>query len=313
MVIRDRSSLGSARQADGGPGNPLTRRRFIAGAAASLAGYPLASKAAAAERKIVSLNWAISETLYALGITPIAAAETASYDLVVGQPRTPAATVDVGLQGAPNFEYIAQLSPDIILIQTWQESLRAPLERCAPVETIGIHTGEGDVYQHACDAVRKIGALTGRAAESEAFLAGVEARFASLRKNVQARSVAPLYLVQMIDDNNLTVFSRGSLFDAALSKLGLINAWQGEPTLLWGGSVVGIEQLAADPKAGIMLIDSPGLAPEEALTKSPLWATLPAVRSGRFTRIPSYWGFGALPTSVRFAETVASSLESLSG
>ncbi|MFT4001301.1 MAG: ABC transporter substrate-binding protein [Rhizobium sp.] len=313
MVIRDRSRPGSAPQANGRMGNPLGRRRFIAGAAATLIGYPLTSKAAPQERRIASLNWAISETLYGLGITPIAAAETASYDLVVGQPRTPATTVDIGLQGAPNFEYIAQLSPDIILIQTWQESLRAPLARCAPVETIGIHTGEGDVYRHACDAVRKIGALTGRVVESETFLAGVEARFASLRKSMQAKPMVPLYLVQMIDDNNLTVFSRGSLFDAALSKLGLVNAWQGEPTLLWGGAVIGIEQLATDPKARIILIDSPGLAPEEALTKSPLWTTLPAVRSGRFTRIPSFWGFGALPTTIRFAETIASSLEGIPG
>lgn len=259
------------------------------------------------------MNWAISETLYAMGIVPAAAAETASYDQVVGQPRTPPATVDIGLQGAPNFEYIARLRPDVILIQTWQESLRSQLERCGPVMTIGIHTGEGDVYQHACDAVRKIGVLTDRREEAETLLVETERRFTSLREEMRRRPIPPLYLAQMIDDNNLTVFSRGGLFDAVLAKLGLVNAWQGQPTLLWGGSVIGVEQLAAAPDAMIILIDSPGLAPEEKLTKSPIWAALPAVRSGRYARLPSFWGFGALPTALRFAEAIVSRLDGLSG
>ncbi|TXI04159.1 MAG: hypothetical protein E6Q76_12805, partial [Rhizobium sp.] len=210
----------------------MTRRCFVAGAAAIASGYPPQSRAAPVPPRIVSLNWAISETLYVMNVTPIAAAETASYDLVVGQPKTPAATVDIGWQGAPNFEYIAQLSPDIILIQTWQEALRASLERCAPVATVAIQTGDGDVYRRAVDAVRRIGALTGKAAKAEAFLAASESRFASLRAEIGPRPMPPLYLAQMIDDNNLTVFSAGSLFDAVLSKLGLTNAWQGQPTLL---------------------------------------------------------------------------------
>ncbi len=90
--------------------------------------------------------------------------------------------------------------------------------------------------------------------------------------------------------------------------MGLTNAWCGAPTLLWGGTVIGVEELAEDPEAVIVLIDAPGLAPTENFTRSPIWQALPAVRAGRSIRLPSFWGFGALPTAVRFAETLAASL-----
>jgi ferric hydroxamate transport system substrate-binding protein len=283
-----------------------TRRLFLGGVSAFLWSWPCSSRAGAS--RLASLSWAVSETLYALGAIPVAAAETQLYDTVVGSPATPAGTVDVGLQGAPNLEYLAQLEPDIIFIQSWQEDLRAALGRCGRVESVALYTGQGDAFINACAATRKIGADAGMDAHAGALIAQSEERLEILRDRLKARELRHLLLVQMIDEANLTVFTGGSLFDGVIRRLGFTNAWTGAPTLLWGGAVVGLEQLAELPDATIVLIDAPSLAPSETLTRGPLWRALPNVRSGRFVRLRSFWGFGALPTALRFAEALADAI-----
>lgn len=280
----------------------LPRRQFLAGAAAAITLRP--RPADASGPRLVSLSWAISETLYAMGMAPVASAETALYDSVVREPETPASTVDIGLQGAPNLEYLAQLSPDIVVIQSWQDNLRPSLQRCAAVETVDIYTGAGDTFANAREAVRKLGVIAAMPMAADELLMQCDARLTVLRQRLRPVAQTACLLVQMIDESNLTVFTAGSLFDGALARLGLRNAWQGPPTLLWGGAVVGLEQLAAFPQATLILIDSPGLAPDETLTRSPLWQALPPVRAGKSLRLASFWGFGGLPTALRFAEAL---------
>lgn len=283
----------------------LPRRRFLAGAAATLfQGAPVL----AAGKRLASMSWAVSEMLYAMGVTPIAAAETAGYDDVVGDPATPRETVDIGLQGSPNIEYLARLAPDLIVIQSWQQGLRAALKRCGRVESLEIYTGRGDVYANACDAAHRLGQFAGEEGKADDLVAASDARLAMLGASLRRIAVPGVCLVQMIDNNNLTAFTKGSLFDAVFTRMGLQNAWQAPPSLLWGGSLIGLEQLADTGDALLVLMASPGLAPDETMTRSPLWRALPAVRNGRFVRLPSFWGFGALPTAVRFAGALTEAL-----
>lgn len=283
----------------------LPRRQFLAGAAATLF---QSGTALAAGMRIASMSWAASEMLYAMGVTPIAAAETAGYDAVIRDPATPHETVDIGLQGTPNIEYLARLAPDLIVIQSWQKGLRTALERCGRVEMLEIYNGRGDIYSNACDAAHTLGDLIGEKKKADDLVITSDAWLATLGASLQQMTAPGICLVQMIDSNNLTAFTRGSLFDGAITRMGLQNAWRAPPSLLWGGSVIGLEQLADTGDALLVLMASPGLAPDETLTRSPLWQALPAVRNGRFVRLPSFWGFGALPTAVHFASALAGAL-----
>jgi ferric hydroxamate transport system substrate-binding protein len=283
----------------------LPRRTFMMGAAATLF---QGRDARAADMRVASMSWAVSEMLYAMGVTPIAAAETLGYDAVIGEPATPRQTVDIGLQGTPNIEYLARLAPDLIIIQSWQSGLRAALERCGRVESLDIYTGRGDIYANACAAAHRLGDLIGEKRKADELVLASDARLAGLGRSLQQVAMPGICLVQMIDGNNLTAFTAGSLFDGAFTRLGLRNAWREPPSLLWGGSLIGLEQLADTGDALLVLMASPGLAPDETMTKSPLWQALPAVRSGRFLRLPSFWGFGALPTAVRFANALTKAL-----
>lgn len=288
----------------------LPRRRFLAGAAALACINPGRSRAAevAGDIRLVSLSWAVSETLYALGVAPVGAAETSLYDIVIGQPPTPSATSDIGLQGAPNLEYLAQLAPDVMIIQSWQEDLRPALQRCGKVETITIYADGGNAFDNACAATQQLGTIAGVPAKAGDWIAAASDRLADLRQRLRGVGQSRLILAQMIDDANLTVFTRGGLFDATLMRLGLSNAWAGAPTLLWGGAVVGLEEIATLPDTTLILIASPGLAPDETLTRSRLWTALPSVRSGHCHHLDSFWGFGALPTAIRFAEALTDAI-----
>jgi iron complex transport system substrate-binding protein len=81
--------------------------------------------------RLVVLDWGLVETLLALGVIPTGVAEIDGYHDNVVEPRVPAQVADVGLRLAPNLEWLQQLSPDYILINSSQESQREILERIA--------------------------------------------------------------------------------------------------------------------------------------------------------------------------------------
>ncbi|MEM6358116.1 MAG: ABC transporter substrate-binding protein, partial [Pseudomonadota bacterium] len=87
----------------------------------------------AAPERVVVLNWALTEQLLSLGIEPVGAADIDGYNTWVVRPPIPDGVSDTGLRHAPNFEQIASLSPDLILLGDLQRDFASLLERIAPV------------------------------------------------------------------------------------------------------------------------------------------------------------------------------------
>lgn len=287
----------------------MDRRQALGTIGAGLL-MPRAARADAwLDRPVVALNWGVAETLYAMGVRPAGAAEIPGYDALVREPATPRGVADVGLQGAPSMEALVALAPDRILIQSWQQHLRRGLERAARVDSVTIFTGKDDAYANAGIAARHIGCLLSCPDRAEDLIATCDRRIETARTRLAGYDGRPLYLAQMLDGNIISLFSTGSLFQAALLRLGLQNAWRGAPNLLWGGTRVGIERLAEDPEARLVLIDPAGAPAGRGLFAGDLWGLLPAVRAGRVVRIRGVWGFGALPSGTRFAEALAAALE----
>lgn len=286
----------------------VDRRAALALLAAAVIRPSPASAEGRLARRVVALNWGVSETLYAMGIGPCGAAEIPGYERMVGTPPTPPGVMDVGLQGAPNMEALAALAPRLILIQAWQQHLRPRLERCAPVESLTIFTGTGDAYAHAADATRRMGILLDSLECGAALIAACDASLAACRSRLDAYDGRPLYLAQIIDRNVVSLFSAGGLYQSVLDRLGLQNAWRGAPNLLWGGTRVGIERLAQDPEARLVLIGPAASVQAASLSQSEIWRLLPAVKAGRVLKIEGVWAFGALPSATRFAVKLTEAL-----
>lgn len=290
---------------------PTRRSLLLALSSAAMAHAVPTSAAPIAQpkRRVVSLNWALSETLYAMGIVPLAAAEIAGYERMVGYPSTPPGVVDVGFQNNPNLELFSTLDPDLILIQSWQAAGRPALERFAPVESFALYNrGKGDPVEASREAVNRLAGLCGNPVAGSSLLSRTDQSFADCAKHLLATEQRPILLVQALSPTNLVVFTTGSLFDSTMRRIGLVNAWSKPPTLLWGSTQIGVDALAAYPQARIVWIGSPDGAVSEDLFRSDLWRQLPQAASGSVLELPLIWGFGALPTAERFARLITTRL-----
>ncbi|MDJ1156679.1 ABC transporter substrate-binding protein [Chelatococcus sp. SYSU_G07232] len=277
---------------------------LLAAAALPAAGQDAAPRA----RRIVALDWGLAETLIALGIPPIGVPETRSYADWVVAPPLPAGVAEVGLRLEPNPEILQQLAPDLILTIAEHEAIRPLLARIAPTLALPIYGPEGRPYDRAVAATGRLARLTGREAQGEALIATAETVMARARARFagsgDGRSV---YVVSFLDGRHVRVYGKGGLFQDVLDRLGLRNAWQGE-TNGWGFATIGIERLADDPDASLIVLEPLPHDAQRTFRGSRLWRNLPFVRAGRVHRLPPVLMFGTLPAAVRFAELLTATL-----
>src|SRR5690606_21094711 len=81
--------------------------------------------------RIVALNWAATESLLLLGISPVGVADKAGYATWVQEPELPEGVANVGTRVAPSLEAIAELKPDLIVTSTEMAPAAELLERIA--------------------------------------------------------------------------------------------------------------------------------------------------------------------------------------
>ena len=272
-------------------GKGLSRRCFIAGA--TLAGL-LSPRAAFAGTpgRIVVLDWALAETLIALGGMPLAVAEAPLYAQRVITPALPPGTRDVGLRSWPNLEGLRALRPDLILTLEGYGVPPDRLEQITPVRALPLYTAQRRPLQLARDAVADLATLTGREAQGALVLADLQAALAQVWPDDR-----PMLIVKFADDRIIDIYGPGSLFHDVLEATGRRNAWRG-PTNIWGFASAGLEELARHPESHLVIIEP---APPDRLRHSAIWQALPQVRAGHISILPPVWVFGGVPAATRFA------------
>lgn len=283
---------------------PISRRAFLAGTAGALVAPAAAS---AATPRIAVIDWAMLETVLALGIVPVAAAELIQFRKIVIEPDVPATVSDLGLRGAPNYELLRTLSPDIILISNFYEPKRRQFERIAPVMSRLVYqTGEAP-YPLAVDAMRAVGDRFGHSRTASRYIAETEAEIAHLRAELASVAQRPVFAIILGDTRHLQAFGQDSMFGDVMGRLGIVNAWP-HGTQYSAAAPVGLEALATRPDAAVVIISPlpPDFRRGEAANA--LWQALPAVRHGRVAVLPSVNHFGGLPSARRFARLFSAAM-----
>ena len=279
-------------------------------------GASAASSAPARAPRVVVLDWGLVETLLAMGVMPAGVAEIDSYNASVVAPAVPRGVTDVGLRLAPSLELLQQIAPDLILINSSQESQREMLERIAPVRAFAVYTDAGSPYRRSCEVTLQLGKLCNREAAAQALIDGTRHAIETARARLDhARTSAhhalgpadPLYLIRFFDGRHVGVYGARSLFQDVMDALALRNAWHG-PTDYWGIGVAGLEQLAGAPDAGLLYFNPLPAGVDRQLASNRLWRALPPVAAGRVAALPPFWGFGMLPSAARFADALADAL-----
>ena len=276
-------------------------------AGAGLAAARALSARAAVPTRTATLDWAILETLIAIGNVPVAATELLQFTEIAVEPPLPPHIADLGLRGLANFETLLLARPDIIFNSNFYADSNNRLRRIAPVEEFTLFVPGKSPYGPIVEMTRSIGARLAREAQAETLIAETDALFARLRARLGAGDGRPVLPINLGDARHFRTFGFDSIFGQAIEKLGLTNAWN-QPTSYSAAAPIGIETLARYEDAWIVIIAP---VPPEAvpvLERGAFWKALPAVRAGRVLMLPSADPFGALPAAARFARLLVDAL-----
>lgn len=284
--------------------HPPNRRQVLALAAAALL-PPVAARAATP--RVAAIDWGMLETLLALGIEPVAATELIQFRKIAVEPRVPQSVTDLGLRGAPNYELLRIVAPDVIVISNFYEYQRPMLERIAPVFAQAVYEAGVPPYMLAEAATLALGEKLGRQAEAKRYADETADEIARLRATLPRASGHPVFVISLGDSRHFRAFGRDSMFGDVLTRLGLVNAWTDE-TSYSAAAPVGLEALARVPEASILIVSPLPADVGRSLPTNALWNALPAVSQGRVAVLEPINHFGCLPSARRFARLATAAL-----
>ncbi|WP_152046000.1 ABC transporter substrate-binding protein [Aureimonas psammosilenae] len=282
-----------------------TRRGFVAGAL--LAGLRRPASASVPIR-VASMDYTLAEICVVLGAPAFAVAGAEDWGKWVVEPPLPPGTIDIGDRQTANYELLARLAPELILTTPYLDSVLPTLERIAPVLRVGIYEEGAEPLPRSIDATRLLGERLDRREVAEAYLAQSDARFDDLARRVRRLGAPPVLSIGFVDARHVRVFGGKGLFQGALDRIALPNAYTG-PTSYWGFETIGIEELARYGDAHLMIFEPvpPDVMP--TLQRTPLWTELPFVEEARVSVLPPALTFGGVATALRFADLVVGELE----
>lgn len=275
-----------------------------------LAGCAPTGEEAVKRGGVVALDWALAETLIALGEAPSGVVAAADWANFVVEPPLPAGVADLGLTQELNFELIVMLQPDLILISPFLDHLESTLTGIAPTLNLSVYEAASTPLSNRIRVTRELAGRIGARQVAEGLIGTLEAQGA---RATQALSDLPgrkpLLFVSFIDNRHVRVYGGSSLYADVLAWLGLENGWP-RPVGYFGFATVGIEELAVPGVVELIAVDPvpPGIA--LALESSPLWTELPFIKAGNHGVIPPVFMFGALPSAARMTRLLVAYLHS---
>lgn len=267
----------------------------------------LAGLAQAAEPRVVALSWEAAEHLLKLDITPVAIADAEQYRAQVARPPLPAQVPSAGSRRAPDFDKLAALKPELIVIGERQEAMRAQLARIAPVTTYGSLSQEHDSYLVARDDYLALAQRFGREDHALRELAAMQVQIDGLHQRLveHFRGRLPKVLViRFVSPGMVRVDGGDSMIDSALQQLHLQPAYPPPHD-----AVVPVEALAGIEDGVVVYVEP--FAEQEQLFASPGWRAMPFVRADRLAAMPDTWAHGGVFSIQYLAEAITQALLSL--
>ncbi|QUJ69077.1 iron-siderophore ABC transporter substrate-binding protein [Photobacterium sp. GJ3] len=260
-------------------------------------------------QKVVTLDWALTETVLSLGVTPVGVADQAGYRTWVGEPQLPDAAKNVGSRREPNLELLAEMKPDVILISEHMSPVYQQLSAIAPTLVYSVYNKAKTPLNNAVSITRQLGWVLGKETQANQV---IEHTMAVLKTNGDAVKASdsghkPLMFIRFINDKTLRIHSEGSLAQDTISAMGLKNDWQ-EPTNLWGFTTAGIEKMAEHQSSNVMIFGPLKAEERQKLTASPLWQAMAFTRDNAVYELPAIWTFGGLVSVQRFSDHITQQL-----
>lgn len=263
--------------------------------------------------RVVSLEWAYTEELLALGVTPVGAAGLESYDEWVTAPgaQLPSGVTKVGTRQEPSIEKIKSLNPDLIVSDVGRLSANYDqLTEIAPV--LAFEPTKKPRLETMKQNFQKLATAVGKEQKADQVLGNLESTVDDLKSRLEKADKAGsrFTLAQGYTSAGapgIRMFTSSSMAGALLEKAGLKNGWHGKPDD-WGMTTVGVEALTKiDSGATFLYValkkDDPFAG---ALADNPVWQQLPFVEQDRVRALdPGTWLFGGPLSAMQLLEETA--------
>lgn len=255
--------------------------------------------------RVISLNWALTEQLIDLGVTPAGVADPEGYAEWVAVPPIPTASVDIGKRESPNLERILGLQPDLLMLGGQQVAYIDRAEALAPTLHFDLFDEDHDNAAAVRENFLALGTLFDRRELAERKLAEMDNRLAELKRQISAafpEGAPKVTVVRFIDDKRVVISGKNGLPEAAMTALGLET---GFPTTnsRWGIAFKPVTALA-EIGSGYVLHMEP-FPKSDLLFNTALWQEMPFVKDGRFHTLPPLWTYGGALSIGRIGEQIA--------
>ena len=242
---------------------------------------------------LVTLDYAIAETLQALGVPLQAVGGLSGYRVWWRDPQAFPSVIELGSRHLPNLELIQDIAPSHILISPPDHANLTPqLSRLAALKEWVVYEAEPALQQRLNNLTMQLGELTGDQAHVDSYVVDFEAQFEALveQRKRSENSVKPVVLVSLMDERHARVFGQESLEGLVLGQLDISNAWTGAVNR-WGFATLTAEQLF-ELEGQVIMLESP-YSPEgtqQTLLDQGIWQHWPALTSQDATTLAvDYW------------------------
>nr|WP_042180624.1 iron-siderophore ABC transporter substrate-binding protein [Kibdelosporangium sp. MJ126-NF4]CEL14484.1 Ferrichrome-binding periplasmic protein precursor (TC 3.A.1.14.3) [Kibdelosporangium sp. MJ126-NF4]CTQ88849.1 Ferrichrome-binding periplasmic protein precursor (TC 3.A.1.14.3) [Kibdelosporangium sp. MJ126-NF4] len=262
--------------------------------------------------KVVVLEWAYTEELSALGVTPVGNADNDGFKKWVTAPGSalPDGVADLGQRQEPSLERIKTLAPDLIVGEEKTIAVNYDqLKAIAPVVSFDYPV------KPQLETMRKnftqLAKAVGKEDKGKEVLGRLDAKVAEVKGKLKpdtSYAFAQAYSVN--GTPTIRMFTGDTLVVQVLGSAGLRNSWQGQPDN-WGLTTVGVEGLTQLPADTALLYvaqndDNPFTG---ALAGNPVWQNLGFVKQKKAYAIdPGTWTFGGPLSAMQLLDGVGKAL-----
>jgi ABC-type Fe3+-hydroxamate transport system substrate-binding protein len=239
--------------------------------------------------RVVVLEWTYVEDVLAVGLQPVGVADIDGYNEWVKIPvELSTDAVDVGLRGEPNLETIASLNPDLIIDTQYRAAeYYDKLSVIAPTLIFEPYPTDETInqYDEMTSTFTTIANVLGKQTEAEKVLAHLDQKYVDAQKKIEEAGLLgeKFVLSQMFSWENavyVRLFTKNGMASQIVERIGLENGWD-DGFQAYGFSEVSVEKL---PELGDLHYFYVVNADDQVMnldTVSPIWQSLPFVKSGQ--------------------------------
>lgn len=259
-------------------------------------------------KRVITLSWELTEQLIELSVPIIGASDIDGYHQWVAKPKVPTIVEDLGSRAEPNLEKIAQLKPDLILINDNQKPFINRLKKIAPVLYFKTFSIDHQNALKAISTFKKLGVFFNKEDVAEKKIFDMQRTFKDLSiklKKAFHNKLPKVTSIRFASTSSVYIYGANSMSEYVLIQLGLEPALT-LPSSQWGLHQKRLLELSKIQQGSVLYFEP--FNQWDKLKSSRLWKAMPVVRNNHVAGVSPTWTYGGAISLKYLAENMTLSL-----